>query len=134
MEDKERYRTEMEVYNEKLRNGQLISNAVPLQQRLPEQNVDMAEADLPIDEAEEEDEEGDSSGCSGESEPHDDQNGESDPELEEPSLNPSSLNLNPNPTEIMVAPKENIVGDVAMETSPGKKAEEPIMVGAAEQN
>ncbi|ESQ36439.1 hypothetical protein EUTSA_v10007631mg [Eutrema salsugineum] len=135
MEDKERYRTEMEDYREKLRTGLLISNAVPLQQRLPEQNVDMAEADLPIEEAEdEEDEEGDSSGLSGESEPHDDQNGESDPELEEPSPNPSGLNLNPNPTEIVVAPKEK-TGDVVMETSPMKKTEEPtVVVVAAEQN
>ncbi|CAH2038901.1 unnamed protein product [Thlaspi arvense] len=133
--DKERYRTEMVVYKEKLRTGQLISNAVPLQQRLPEQNVDMAEADLPIEEEveEEEDEEGDSSGCSDESEPHDDQNGESDPELEEPSLNPSGLNLNPNPTEIVVAPKEK-TGDVVMEASPMKKAEEPTVAVAAEQN
>lgn len=133
MEDKERYRTEMEDYREKLRTGQLISNAVPLQQRLPEQNVGIAEADLPIEDAEEEDEEGDSSGCSGESEAHDDQNGESDPELEEPSLNPLGLNLNPNPTEIAVAPKEK-TGDVVMETTPVKKAEEPTAVVAAEQN
>ncbi|KAJ4878850.1 High mobility group B protein 15 [Raphanus sativus] len=120
MEDKERYRVEMEEYREKLRTGQLmISNAVPLQQRVPEKNVDMvaAEADLPI---EEEDEEGDSSGSSGESETHD------DPELEETSLNPLGLNLNPNTTGI-------VVGDVVMETCPTKKPEEPSVVVAAEQ-
>ncbi|CAA7054078.1 unnamed protein product [Microthlaspi erraticum] len=135
MEDKERYRTEMEDYREKLRTGQLISNAVPLQQRLPEQNVDMVEAELPIEEAEEEDEEGDSSGLSGESEPHDDLNGESDPELEEHSLNPSGLNLNPNPAEttVVVVPAEKI-GDVVMETPQVKKAEETTVVVAAEQN
>ncbi|KAF8081156.1 hypothetical protein N665_0902s0010 [Sinapis alba] len=118
MEDKERYRIEMEEYREKLRTGQLISNAVPLQRRLPEQNVDIAaEADhLPI----EEDEEDDSSGCSGESEPHD------DPELDEPSLNPLGLNLNPNRSAI-------VVGDVVMETCPTKKPEEPSVVVAAEQ-
>lgn len=131
--DKERYRIEMIEYNEKLRTGQLISNAVPLQQRLPEQNVDMAEADLPIEDAEEEDEDGDSSGCSGESEAHDDQNGESDPELEEPALNPPGLNLNPNPTETVVAPKEK-TSDVVMETPPMKKAEEPTVAVPAEQS
>lgn len=123
----------MEDYREKQRTGQLISNAVPLQQRLPEQNVDMAEADLPIDEVEEDEEEGDSSGSSGESEPHDDQSVETDPELEEPSPNPSGPNLNPNPTEIVMAPKENN-GDVVMETSPVKKDDEPTVAVTAEQN
>ncbi|KAL0797361.1 hypothetical protein Bca101_052535 [Brassica carinata] len=118
MEDKERYRTEMVDYREKLRTGQLISNAVPLQQRVPEQNVDMAaEADLPV---EEDEEEGDSSDCSGESEPHD------DPDLEEPSLNPLGLNLNPNTPAI-------VVGNVVMETCPTKKPEEPSVVVIAEQ-
>lgn len=133
MEDKERYRTEMEDYREKLKTGQLISNAVPLQQRLPELNI-MAEADIPIEEAEEDDEEGDSSGSSGESEPHDDdQSGETDLELEEPSLTPLVPNPNPNPTEMVVAPKEKN-GDVVIETSPMKKADEPTVAVAAEQN
>ncbi|KAM7488774.1 hypothetical protein LguiB_026258 [Lonicera macranthoides] len=35
MKDKERYRTEMEDYRERLRLGQIISNAVPIQQRSP---------------------------------------------------------------------------------------------------
>ncbi|CAF2311717.1 hypothetical protein YC2023_121453 [Brassica napus] len=111
MEDKERYRTEMEEYREKLRTGQMISNAVPLQERVPEQNVEMAEAegDLPMEEVEEEeDEDGDSSG-SGESLSH-----PSDHELEEPSQNPLGLNLNPNSTEmVVVAPKEK-AGDAVM--------------------
>ncbi|KAF8111630.1 hypothetical protein N665_0074s0152 [Sinapis alba] len=130
MEDKERYRIEMEEYRERLRTGQPISNAVPLQQRLPEQNVEIAEADVPIEEAEEEDEEeeGDSSGVSGESEPH------SDAEMEEPSLTPSGLNLNPNPSEIVVAPKEKASDVVVMETSPVKKDEEAAVVVAAQQN
>ena len=127
MEDKERYRTEMEDYRERLRTGQLISNAVPLQQRLPEQNVEIAEADVPIEE-EEEDDEGDSSGVSGESELH------SDAEMEEPSLAPSGVNLNPNPSEIVVAPKEKASDVVVMEASPVKKAEEATVVVAAEQN
>ena len=120
MEDKERYLIEMEEYREKLRTGQLmISNAVPLQQMLPpEVNLDMAaEADLVI----EEDEEGDSSDCSGESEPRDD-----DRELEETSLNRLGLNLNSNRTAI-------VVGDVVMETCPSKKHEETSVVVAAEQ-
>ncbi|KAL0865533.1 hypothetical protein Bca101_044651 [Brassica carinata] len=106
MEDKERYRAEMEEYREKLRTGQLISNAVPLQQMLPEQNVDMAEpeADLPMEEEEDEDD-GDSSG-SGESHP-------SDPELEEPAQNLLGLKLNHNQTEMVVAPKEK-TGDAVM--------------------
>ena len=60
MEDKERYRAEMEEYREKLRTGQMISNAVPLQERVPEQNVEMAEAegDVLMEEVEEEDEDG----------------------------------------------------------------------------
>ncbi|KAG2260331.1 hypothetical protein Bca52824_079625 [Brassica carinata] len=131
MEDKERYRTEMEDYRERLRTGQLISNAVPLQQRLPEQNVEIAEADLPIEEEEEEEdeeEEGESSGASGESEPH------SDAEMEEPSLAPSGVNLNPNPSEMVVATKEKASDVVVMETSPVKKDEEPAVVVAAQQN
>ncbi|XP_010484352.1 PREDICTED: high mobility group B protein 15 isoform X1 [Camelina sativa] len=134
MEDKERYRSEMEVYNEKQKTEQPISNAIPLQQRPPEQNVDLAEADLPIDEAEEDDEEGDSSGFSGESEPHDyDQSGDTDPELEESSMNPSVLNPDPNPSDMVVAPNEKS-GDVVMETSPMKKADEPTVPVTAEQN
>ncbi|CAF1923729.1 hypothetical protein HID58_064007 [Brassica napus] len=110
MEDKERYRAEMEEYREKLRTGQMISNAVPLQERVPEQNVEMAEAegDVLMEEVEEEDEDGDSSG-SGESLSH-----PSDPEVEEPSLNPLGLNLHPNSTEmVVVAPKEK-AGDAVM--------------------
>ncbi|KAJ8774090.1 hypothetical protein K2173_009521 [Erythroxylum novogranatense] len=36
MKDKERYRIEMEDYRERLRTGRVISNAIPLQQWLPE--------------------------------------------------------------------------------------------------
>lgn len=45
MKDKERYRIEMEDYREKLRTGQIISDAVPLQQRLPEPDLNMVYAD-----------------------------------------------------------------------------------------
>ncbi|CAL5210314.1 unnamed protein product [Lathyrus oleraceus] len=49
MKDKERYKTEMECYREKLKMDQVISDAVPLQQRHPEADTDMkfdeAEAD-----------------------------------------------------------------------------------------
>ncbi|KAM6565418.1 hypothetical protein CsatA_024546 [Cannabis sativa] len=36
VKDKERYRREMEGYRERLRTGQVISHAIPLQQRFPE--------------------------------------------------------------------------------------------------
>ncbi|GAV67683.1 HMG_box domain-containing protein/ARID domain-containing protein [Cephalotus follicularis] len=45
LKDKERYRTEMEDYRERLRTGQVISDAVPLQQRFPDADMDMVEAD-----------------------------------------------------------------------------------------
>lgn len=52
VEDKERYRVQMEDYRERLRTGQVISNAVPLQQRFPEPQVGTAEANAKIDETE----------------------------------------------------------------------------------
>ncbi|GLT68627.1 hypothetical protein SLA2020_408380 [Shorea laevis] len=51
LKDKERYRLEMEGYRERLRTGQVISDAVPIQQ-LPEPNLDMMEADVKLDETE----------------------------------------------------------------------------------
>ncbi|PON31538.1 ARID DNA-binding domain containing protein [Parasponia andersonii] len=50
--DKLRYRIEMEGYRERLRTGQVISDAVPLQQRFPEPDISMAETDAKIDETE----------------------------------------------------------------------------------
>ncbi|XWS35132.1 hypothetical protein CRYUN_Cryun21dG0099900 [Craigia yunnanensis] len=52
LKDKERYRIEMEDYRERLRTGQVISDAMPLQQRLPEPDVEMAEADMKLEETE----------------------------------------------------------------------------------
>ena len=52
MKDKERYRAEMEDYREKQKMGQVISDAVPLQQRLPEPDADMLDVDIKMDEAE----------------------------------------------------------------------------------
>ncbi|CAI8601547.1 unnamed protein product [Vicia faba] len=52
MKDKERYKTEMESYREKLKTDQVISDAEPLQQRLPEADTDMLNADMKFDEAE----------------------------------------------------------------------------------
>lgn len=52
MKDKERYKTEMESYREKLKMDQVISDAMPLQQRLPEADTDMLNADMKFDEAE----------------------------------------------------------------------------------
>ncbi|CAN0875474.1 High mobility group B protein 15 [Linum grandiflorum] len=46
MKDKERYRSEMEGYRERLRTGQTASEAVPLAQWQPVQDVDMMETDL----------------------------------------------------------------------------------------
>ncbi|KAL5851503.1 hypothetical protein ACOSQ3_006621 [Xanthoceras sorbifolium] len=51
LKDKERYRIEMEGYRERLRTGQVVSDAVPLRQRLPEPDVNMVEADIKLDEA-----------------------------------------------------------------------------------
>ncbi|TKY50596.1 High mobility group B protein 15 [Spatholobus suberectus] len=50
MKDKERYRAEMEDYRERLKMGQVISDAVPLQQRLPEPDTDMMDVDIKMDE------------------------------------------------------------------------------------
>lgn len=50
LKDKERYRIEMEDYRERLKTGQVISDAVPLQQRLPGADVDMVEVDTKLDE------------------------------------------------------------------------------------
>ncbi|KAG8499005.1 hypothetical protein CXB51_005393 [Gossypium anomalum] len=52
LEDKERYRVEMEDYREKLRTGQVLGNALPLPQQLPEMDVGMAEAGMKLDETE----------------------------------------------------------------------------------
>lgn len=48
----------MESYRERLRMGQVVSDAVPLQQRLPELDVDMADADVDAEANPEETEEG----------------------------------------------------------------------------
>ncbi|XP_002518095.2 high mobility group B protein 15 [Ricinus communis] len=55
VKDKERYRIEMEDYRERLRTGRVISDAVPLQQWLPEHDSDMVDADIKTDEIEGED-------------------------------------------------------------------------------
>ncbi|KAK7310300.1 hypothetical protein RJT34_07727 [Clitoria ternatea] len=52
VKDKERYRAEMENYREKLKMGQVISDAVPLQQRLPEPDADMMGVGMKLDEGE----------------------------------------------------------------------------------
>ncbi|RDX97866.1 High mobility group B protein 15, partial [Mucuna pruriens] len=44
--DKERYRAEMEEYREKLKMGRVISDAVPLQQRLPEADAALVDVDV----------------------------------------------------------------------------------------
>ena len=52
VKDKERYRIEMEGYRERLRTGQVISDAIPLQQRFPEPYISAAETDAKIDDIE----------------------------------------------------------------------------------
>ncbi|OMP04167.1 hypothetical protein COLO4_09888 [Corchorus olitorius] len=85
LKDKERYRIEMEDYRERQRTGQVISDAVPLQQRHPEPDVNMAEADMKLDENEGGDSpqtpENDSS--SGASDSEDDKTAEKDFDMEE---------------------------------------------------
>ncbi|XP_061992299.1 high mobility group B protein 15 [Rosa rugosa] len=52
VKDKERYRVEMEEYRERLKAAQVISDAVPLQQRSPEADASMAESETKIEETE----------------------------------------------------------------------------------
>ncbi|XP_044479338.1 high mobility group B protein 15-like [Mangifera indica] len=52
VKDKERYRIEMEDYRERLRTGQVISDAIPLRQRLPGQEADLIEAETKPDKIE----------------------------------------------------------------------------------
>ncbi|KAL4643846.1 hypothetical protein ACB092_02G121500 [Castanea dentata] len=82
VKDKERYRIEMEDYRERLRSGQVISDAVPLQQRLPGQDVNM-EADAKIEENEgEESHLTPDHESSGKSEFEDDKTAEKDSDIE----------------------------------------------------
>lgn len=46
LKDKERYRSEMAVYRERLKTGQVISDAVPIQQRPAEPEVAVGDAEL----------------------------------------------------------------------------------------
>ncbi|CAL5022087.1 unnamed protein product [Urochloa decumbens] len=50
VQDKERYRTQLAVYKEEVRTGQPISNAVPIQQRLPQTEVTIDEVDSKVSE------------------------------------------------------------------------------------
>ncbi|PSS35689.1 High mobility group B protein [Actinidia chinensis var. chinensis] len=49
VKDKERYKTEMLDYKERLRTGQIISNAVPIQQRPLESDANVAETNLKME-------------------------------------------------------------------------------------
>ena len=99
LKDKERYRIEMEDYRGKLRTGQVMSDAVPLQQRLLEPDVEMAEADMKVEETEGGDSaqtpENDSS--SGGSDFEDDKTADKDLDMEESpvaGLGGESMNIN----------------------------------------
>ncbi|KAL6841987.1 hypothetical protein ACP4OV_028187 [Aristida adscensionis] len=50
VQDKERYRTQLAAYKEELRTGQTISNALPIQQRLPQTEVTIDEVDSKVSE------------------------------------------------------------------------------------
>ncbi|CAN6244299.1 unnamed protein product [Urochloa humidicola] len=50
VQDKERYRTQLAAYKEEQRTGQPISNAVPIQQRLPQTEVTIDEVDSKVSE------------------------------------------------------------------------------------
>ncbi|XP_054805653.1 high mobility group B protein 15 isoform X1 [Prosopis cineraria] len=50
LKDKERYQAEMEGYREKMKTGQGVGDAVPLQQQIP--GKDMMDTDLKVDETE----------------------------------------------------------------------------------
>ncbi|XP_062223342.1 high mobility group B protein 9-like [Phragmites australis] len=50
VQDKERYRTQLAAYKEEMRTGQPISNAVPIQQRLPQAEVTIDEVDSKVNE------------------------------------------------------------------------------------
>ncbi|KAJ0034460.1 hypothetical protein Pint_25420 [Pistacia integerrima] len=79
LKDKERYRIEMEDYRERLRTGQVVSDAIPLQQRLPGKEVYVVEAERKLDKTGEDSPqtpENDSS--SGESDFEDDKTAEKD--------------------------------------------------------
>ncbi|KAK4266525.1 hypothetical protein QN277_027427 [Acacia crassicarpa] len=71
LKDKERYQAEMEHYREKLKTGQGIGDAVPLQEQIPDK--DMMDADLKVDETKgAESPQTPDKSCSGESDSEDD--------------------------------------------------------------
>lgn len=84
LKDKERYRIEMEDYRERLKTGQVISDAIPLQQRLPGADVDMVEVDTKLDETGgDSPQTPDNESSSGGSDFEDDKTAEKDTEMEE---------------------------------------------------
>lgn len=84
LKDKERYRIEMEDYRERLKTGQVISDAIPLQQRLPGADVDMVEVDAKLDETGgDSPQTPDNESSSGGSDFEDDKTVEKDTEMEE---------------------------------------------------
>lgn len=84
LKDKERYRIEMEDYRERLKTGQVISDAIPLQQRLPGADVDMVEVDTKLDETGgDSPQTPDNESSSGGSDFEDDKTMEKDTEMEE---------------------------------------------------
>ncbi|XP_044498359.1 high mobility group B protein 15-like isoform X2 [Mangifera indica] len=79
LKDKERYRIEMEDYRERLRTGQVISDAIPPQQSLPGQEVGVLEAETKLDKtAEDSPQTPEIDSSSGESDFEDDKTAEKD--------------------------------------------------------
>lgn len=102
VKDKERYKSEMAVYRERLKTGQIISNAVPLQQRPAEPVGEMIDVDskMEIHEADlaEADEVGSSSEDSSETEgkKSDESDLETSPDVAGPATQSTGLAADPS--------------------------------------
>lgn len=107
VKDKERYRIEMEGYRERLRTGQVISDAVPLQQRFPEPDVSMA-AKMDETEGGDSPQTLDNESCSSKSDSEDDELAEKDSDAEESQ-------------ELVMGARSSIVGTVKKAAEDGSE-------------
>lgn len=103
MKDKERYRSEMVVYRERLQAGQVISNAIPIQQRPAEPVGAITDMGLKLEMDDSELPEGDENGSS--SDDSSNTEGKKSDEESEPDTSPDverlpteSTNLAPDPS------------------------------------
>ncbi|KAK8480686.1 hypothetical protein V6N11_070951 [Hibiscus sabdariffa] len=138
LEDKERYRVEMEDYREKLRTGQAISNSVPLEQRLPGQDVEMAEADMKLEDAEGGESPGtpENDSSSDGSEFEDDKTADKDLDIEESQVAGVGGNVNAADISVEQATELSKVDDNAGHNSQVEKFnfKEPIMGKRVKKN